>query len=144
MKKIEIWACYWPWNPESLETYLPVLLRQGYDVSLHPRLREPVPITYIAEAAPNKMFSEEQRERVRFLRFEKAVPCCECGKRRKTHWTSRAPFRALTMATIVPIDSGRIHIGIAPVCRDHLLADDNPLYVEDEEEDEDLSSTAAK
>lgn len=84
------------------------------------RLRQTVSIF---EAKPNKMFTEEQRELVRFLRYSGAtVPCAECGKRKATHWTMLCSFQAVTITTIVPLKSGKVHIPLTPVCQSHLLA----------------------
>jgi hypothetical protein len=77
----------------------------------------------ILEAKPNKLFTEEQREIVRFLRYTSAVPCAECGKRRKLHWTLLWSFKAKTMPkrAFVLQDSGKIHLPLTPVCTSHLL-----------------------
>ena len=37
----------------------------------------------ICEAKPNKLFTEDQRQGIRFLRYSRSVPCAECGKRRR-------------------------------------------------------------
>ena len=74
------------------------------------------------EAKPNKMFTQDQHALVRFLRFTVAVPCAECGKRRKFHWTQLCSFQALSMGMLIPKRSGRVHLPLTPVCRDHLLA----------------------
>jgi hypothetical protein len=75
----------------------------------------------IFEARPNRMYTEEQRAIVRFLRYSKAVPCAECGRKSKTHWTLLLSFKAKTMAAIIPTDSGKVHMPLTPVCRNHLL-----------------------
>ncbi len=75
----------------------------------------------ILEAKPNKMFSEDQRALVRFLRYNKSVPCAECGRRKRIHWTMLCSFQAYTMAAIVPKKSGKVHLPLTPVCQ-HLLA----------------------
>lgn len=120
-----VWAAFYPTAPESVEQTITSLLSAGEDVTFHP-MRTFTPIEYIREARPNKMFSEEQCARIRFVKFANPVPCCECGKRRKTHWLSVEPFRALVWPKYQfggLINSGRIHIGFAPVCRDHLLGE---------------------
>jgi hypothetical protein len=125
-----VWAAFYPTAPESIEQAIMALLRDGEDVTFH-AMRTLIPLEYSREAKPNKMFSEEQRAAIRFVRFTKPVPCCECGKRSKTHWFSIRPFRALVWPKTQfaqPIDSGRVHIGFAPVCRDHLLGE---LYGEE-------------
>jgi hypothetical protein len=82
----------------------------------------PANAVQIFEARPNRMFTEEQRATVRFLRYSKAVPCAECGRKSKTHWTLLISFKAKTMAAIIPKDSGKVHMPLTPVCRSHLLA----------------------
>jgi hypothetical protein len=74
------------------------------------------------EAKPNKMFTEEQRATVRFLRYNQAVPCAECGRRSKTHWTVLYSFEAQSLGMLIPKRSGRVHMPLAPVCRAHILA----------------------
>ena len=74
------------------------------------------------EAKPNKMFTEEQRAAVRFLRYNQAVPCAECGRRSKTHWTVLYSFEAQSLGMLIPKRSGRVHMPLAPVCRAHILA----------------------
>ena len=74
-------------------------------------------------AKPNQMFSAEVTRAVVFLRYSQAVPCAECGKRSKYHWTMRLSFAAHRMAPgmFTLAESGQVHIPLAPVCRDHLL-----------------------
>lgn len=81
----------------------------------------------IFEAKPNKMFTQAQTELTRFLRYTAAVPCAECGRRRKTHWTQLCSFKALTMRNAFGVldaqmANAQVHPPLAPVCRDHLLA----------------------
>jgi hypothetical protein len=76
----------------------------------------------VLDAKPNEMFPDWITERVKFLRFSVSVPCAECGKRRKFHWTFLASFQAHSMAMFVPKKSGKIHAPLTAVCRDHLLA----------------------
>lgn len=75
----------------------------------------------LIEPKPNHMFSEFQHQVTRFLRYNKAVPCAECGKKRKVLWTQLVEFEALTMAPIVPRRSGLLHAPLTGVCTDHLL-----------------------
>ncbi len=84
---------------------------------------EPITVT-IAEARPNKLFSEELRQAIRFLRFSAPVACAECGTQRKTHWTMLMVFTAQTMPKqgFVLHASGKRHAPMRPVCRAHLLA----------------------
>jgi len=68
--------------------------------------------------APNRL-----TRAVVFLRYSQAVPCAECGKRSKYHWTMLLSFAAHRMAPgmFTLAESGQVHIPLAPVCRDHLL-----------------------
>jgi hypothetical protein len=84
---------------------------------------EPLQVLLL-EAKPNKMFSDEQTAAIRFLRYNQSVPCAECGKRSKHHWTVLYSF---TATSLVPgmftlQESGQVHLPLTPVCRDHPLA----------------------
>lgn len=83
---------------------------------------EPITVT-VFEAKPNTLWPDAMRQVVRFLRFSAAVPCAECGKKRKTHWTMLVPFAAHTMPThaFVLEESGKVHEPLLPVCRAHPL-----------------------
>jgi hypothetical protein len=95
----------------------------------------------IFEAKPNPMFTEEQRATVRFLHYNKPVPCSECGKRKRQHWTFIVEFLAHSMGTLVLAKSGLVHPPLAPVCRNHLLA---PAWPErDSGNQEELGPAAA-
>jgi len=78
----------------------------------------------VCEAKPNPMFTEAQRASIRFLLYNKSVPCAECGKKRRKHWTMMCEFLAHSMGVDHPfaIKSGLVHPPLAPVCGDHLLA----------------------
>lgn len=77
----------------------------------------------ILEAKPNKLFTEEQRQCVRFLRFNRRVQCAECGSKRcRVLWTMLCEFKALTMGTLIAIESKRIHPPLTPVCGEHPIA----------------------
>jgi hypothetical protein len=76
----------------------------------------------LLEARPNKMFTEEHRQLVRFLRYSESMKCAECGRKKRTLWTMLCSFQALDMAMIVPKRSGNIHPPLTPVCQTHLLA----------------------
>ena len=74
------------------------------------------------EARPNKLFTEDERAMVRFLRYNQPVACSECGRRSKTHWTVLYSFEAHSMGFLVPKRSGKVHRPLDPVCRGHILA----------------------
>lgn len=83
----------------------------------------------ILEAKPNPMFSEQQRQGIRFLRYNKWIPCAACGKKVKVHWTALYQFKAGNMK------SGQFVLQyypqsfppLTPVCGDHPLRPDYPL-----------------
>lgn len=79
----------------------------------------------LIEAKPNKMFSEDQRASIRFLRYSRAVKCAECGRKRKLHWTSLLSFKAIDMKTpsfVARSATNIVHPPLTPVCTDHPLA----------------------
>ena len=76
----------------------------------------------IHEAQPNPIFSEEQRAWIRFLEYDRPVPCAECGKLATVHWTMLCEFRAASPAAFVMRPGERRHMPLTPVCEDHLLA----------------------
>jgi len=84
----------------------------------------------VLEARPNKLFTEEQRAAVRFLRFNRAVLCTECGKRRKAMWTMLCEFRAYDMDAggLIP---KKVHKPLDAVCEDHPVA---PAWLEEGKE----------
>ena len=75
----------------------------------------------ILEAKPNKLFNEAQRQAVRFLRYNKFIPCAECGKKRKVMWTMLCEFKANIMGIDALEESEKVHPPLTPVCQDHLL-----------------------
>lgn len=79
----------------------------------------------IHEALPNPMFSEQQRQLIRFLRYNQHVPCAECGKKARTHWTMLCQFIPQTMGQFA-MKPGKSHAPLTPVCQDHPLAIDWP------------------
>ena len=83
----------------------------------------------IMEAKPNRLFTEEQRAEVRFLHYSAAVPCAECRKKRKTHWTLLLSFKAKSMAptSFFALDSGKVHLPLTPVCQSHMLTPAAPM-----------------
>ncbi len=76
----------------------------------------------ILEAKPNVLFTEEQRRAVRFLHFNRTVPCTECGKRRRSMWTMLYEFYAHSMGQVGIRKSPKKHKPLDEVCGDHLLA----------------------
>ena len=81
-------------------------------------------VVQLLPARPNKMFGAEMTRAVVFLRYSQAVPCAECGKRSKYHWTMLVSFQAHRMqpGVITMVVSETVHLPLAPVCRGHLLA----------------------
>lgn len=79
----------------------------------------------VLEAKPNTIFTEEQRAAVRFLRYDGAVACAECGRRTKSHWTMLCSFEAKTFPkglALTLADSGKTHLPFSPVCHAHPIA----------------------
>jgi hypothetical protein len=76
----------------------------------------------ILEAKPNPMFSEAQRQSVRFLRYSRHVPCAECGKKKRLLWTSTFTFIAHHFGALVMTQSGKSHPPLTPVCTDHPMS----------------------
>jgi len=77
------------------------------------------------EAKPNPLFSEAQRATVRFLRYSRAVPCAECGRKSKSHWTSLFSFEAMDAqgrSFVLRSKTGKVHPPLAPVCGRHPMA----------------------
>lgn len=72
-------------------------------------------------AKPNKLFAPDGHLWVRFLRYSASVACAECGRRSKHHWTALWSFKAKTVPkqAFTLTDSGKIHMPLTPVCRDH-------------------------
>lgn len=83
---------------------------------------------------PNSMFPEWMTERLRFLRYFKAVACAECGKKSKHMWTMLVQFKAHDLGTgmtFVMPDSGKQPAPLTAVCRAHPL---NPMMPNEEKE----------
>lgn len=78
----------------------------------------------ILEAAPNRMFTEQERAGVRFLRFNRRIPCAECGKKVKIHWTCLYQFKCGDMkkSMFTLQFSDKVHLPLTPVCGDHPVA----------------------
>lgn len=80
---------------------------------------------HLYEARPNRLFTEEQRQTVRFLRYSHLVECAECGRRSKSHWTSLFSFQAMDMkcsSFTLRSATGKIHPPMTPVCGIHPMA----------------------
>jgi hypothetical protein len=82
----------------------------------------------IREAKPNKMFTEGQRAWVRFLVYNRAIPCAQCGKKRRIMWTMLCEFQCAVMEIFTAGLSDRRHMPLTPVCGDHPIgpATDKP------------------
>jgi len=82
---------------------------------------EPLLVVEILEAKPNKMFTEEQRSWVRFLRYNRWIKCAECGKKRKVMWTMLCTFVAHNFGPFTMTQSEKVHMPLTPVCGEHPL-----------------------
>lgn len=82
----------------------------------------------IREAKPNKMFSEQQRQSVRFLCYNQKVACAACGKKAKTLWTMLCQFKAVDFENSVMVarDFEASFAPLTPVCSVHPLHPDWP------------------
>lgn len=88
----------------------------------------------IREAKENPLFSEAQREAVRFLCYNQPVACAQCGKKKRTLWTMLCAFRSIDLTspegakrfTIDAQRDGQPFPPLAGVCGDHPLAPDWP------------------
>lgn len=82
----------------------------------------------ILEAKPNKMFTEDQRRRIRFLRYNQSIPCAACGRKSKLHWTALYQFKAGDMDSsfLVLKMHAKSFPPLTPVCGKHPLAPDFP------------------
>lgn len=78
----------------------------------------------ICETKPNKLFTEEQRQMVRFLIYNQRIPCAECGRKVKKMWTMLCQFKAVSMNTLVIVESSRSHPPLTPVCSEHPMKPD--------------------
>ena len=87
-----------------------------------PKLPEDFVQVQILEAEPNKMFTEGQRQGVRFLRYSKHVHCAECGKKKRVMWTSLFTFIAHNFGALCLTQSGKRHAPLTPVCSDHPMS----------------------
>jgi len=86
------------------------------------------PILYvqICEAKPNKLFSEETRQSIRFLRFNRRVTCAACGKKVLIPWTMICQFKASDMTGFTMRDYPQSFAPLTPVCGDHPIHPDWP------------------
>jgi hypothetical protein len=71
---------------------------------------------------PNPLFSKFQNETTKFLRFNRAVRCAYCGKRRKLMWTSLISFQAVDVSQFVAQPSGPVLAPLTAVCSQHPIA----------------------
>lgn len=75
----------------------------------------------ILNPKPNKMFPDWMSQRVRFMRFQKYVPCTHCGKRSRLHWTMLMTFQVAEPRQFTLVNSERVFMPMVPVCTSHLL-----------------------
>jgi len=86
---------------------------------------KPLLCVEILEAKPNEGFTEEQGSWIRFLRYSRAIPCADCGKKRRVMWTMLCAFKSMTADSIVTV-SHKSFSPLTPVCQDHPLGPDTP------------------
>lgn len=80
----------------------------------------------VREAKPNPLFTEDQRQMIRFLVYNRAVPCAACGKKKKGLWTMLCTFKAgdMNATAFVMQDYPTSFAPLTPVCCDHPLHPD--------------------
>jgi hypothetical protein len=80
-------------------------------------------VVEVLETKENPLCTEEQRRIVRFLRYNRFVPCAECGKKVRIHLTMLCEFLAMNKNSILVAKfTGKVHPPLTPVCGDHPLA----------------------
>lgn len=98
-------------------------------IPTHKRPKQPLLWVDICEARPNKLFTEQQRQAVRFLRYNRRVPCAACGKKVRIHMTMLCQFKAGDLGG----SFGELKFypksfpPLTPVCGDHPVAPDFPV-----------------
>jgi hypothetical protein len=97
----------------------------------------------ILEAKPNKMFTKEITDMLRFLRFNHAVPCAACGKKKRTLWTMLSQFKAVDFenSQFVAKEFPQSFAPLTPVCDDHPLHPDWPKDEAEVEAEKGASAT---
>jgi hypothetical protein len=78
-------------------------------------------IVDLLEAKPNPLFTEEQRQMVRFLRYTRAVPCAECGRKKRILWTMLCEFWVFSMEPFIAKHGEKIHPPLTGVCQTHIM-----------------------
>lgn len=89
-------------------------------------------------AKENPLFTPGQTVLIRFVKFAKPTACAHCGKKKRQHWTTLLPFRAIDMddrATqpnpfVLNTQAGPLLAPLTPVCGDHMLAEDHTAMTE--------------
>jgi hypothetical protein len=97
------------------------------EVHEKPRYCMPLLSVDLIEAKPNKLFSEDQRALVRFLRYYEMgkpvkVACAHCGKKKSILWTQLCSFRIAEPAMFTFKKSEKLHPPLTPVCQTHTMA----------------------
>lgn len=82
---------------------------------------EPLLVVEIMEAKPNKMYAEEERQTIRFLRHNHSVECASCKKKRRVMWTMLCEFEVPEEYAFRLQPSGIVLAPLTPVCQDHVL-----------------------
>jgi hypothetical protein len=75
----------------------------------------------IYEAKPNPMFTEDMRQMIRFLRYNRKIPCAACGKKTKKMWTMLCSFTAADFGKFALKRFPKTFDPLTPVCDAHPL-----------------------
>ena len=84
---------------------------------------EQIYLIAVNECKPNPLFTERQHSLTRFLRFSGPVPCAECGRRSRTHWTQLGTFSVMNEYQFSLQRGEKVHLPMSPVCTKHILTD---------------------
>lgn len=85
--------------------------------------KEPIYLVSMNGPKKNKMFTERQHALTLFLTYSQAIPCAECGRRSKHHWTQRCTFVVMQEVGLMLKRGEKVHMPLAPVCTKHILAE---------------------
>lgn len=88
-------------------------------------MKQPEQIYLVAATPPkpNPLFTEKQLQLTRFLDYSGPVPCAECGRRSRRHWTSLGTFRVMQEMQFCLKAGEKVHLPMTPVCTKHILTE---------------------